>query len=42
MNRPQKVRLKNLMIGKSVFMEKHSIEFKKQIVMDYLNGYDGT
>lgn len=40
--RPQKVRPKNLTIGGRYFMAKYSYEFKKKVVMAYLNGEGGT
>ena len=42
MYRPQKVRPKNLTIGGRYFMAKYSYEFKKKVVMAYLNGEGGT
>ena len=42
MNRPPKVRPKNLTFGGRFFMAKYTFEFKKQIVMDYINGEGGT
>ena len=42
MNRPPKVRLKNLTIGRSVFMSKYSYAFKKAVVLDYIAGKGGT
>ena len=43
MNRPPKVRPKNLTIRRSVFyMAKHSFEFKKMVVTQYLKGKGST
>lgn len=41
MYRPPKVRPKNLTIGGRYFMSKYSFEFKKKVVMAYLNGEGG-
>ena len=39
MYRPPKVRPKNLTIGRSVFfMAKYNFEFKKKVVLEYLDG----
>ena len=41
MNRPPKVRTKNLAIGGRFFMAKYDYEFKKKIVTAYMNGEGG-
>lgn len=41
MNRPPKVRPKNLAIGGRFFMAKYDYEFKKRIVNAYMNGEGG-
>ena len=41
MNRPPKVRPKNLVIGGRVFMAKYNYEFKKKIVNVSMNGEGG-
>ena len=41
LNRPPKVRPKNLTIGGRFFVAKYSFEFKKKVVMSYLNGNGG-
>lgn len=41
MNRPPKVRPKNLAIGGRFFMAKYDYEFKKKIVNAYMNGEGG-
>ena len=40
--RPPKVRPKNLIFWRSFCMTKYSVEFKMNIVQDYLNGEGGT
>ena len=35
---PQKLDLKNLTLEVGIFMSKYSYEFKKKVVMDYING----
>ena len=43
MYRSPKVRPKNLTIGRSVFfMAKYNFEFKKKVVLEYLDGKGGT
>ena len=42
MNRPPKVRPKNLTIGGRFFMSKYSFEFKKMVVKEYLEGKGST
>lgn len=43
MYRPPKVRPKNRTIGRSVFfMAKYNFEFKKKVVLEYLDGKGGT
>jgi len=41
MNRPQRVRPKNLTLGGRFFMAKHDYEFKKKIVNAHMNGKGG-
>ena len=38
---PQKLDLKNLTLEVGIFMSKYSYEFKKKVVMDYINGKGG-
>ncbi len=42
MNRPPKVRPKNLTIGGRFFMAKYSFEFKMKVVQEYLDGMGGS
>lgn len=41
MTRPPKVRPKKSNFGGRYFMSKYSYEFKKKVVMDYINGKGG-
>lgn len=41
LTRPPKLDLKNLILEVGIFMSKYSYEFKKKVVMDYINGKGG-